>query len=289
MPAAPTSRPSRRPRPLWLLALAVVACQPVARDDARPLVAVSVQPLAYFVDRLAGERARVEIMVPPGASPHMWEPSLEQVRAAHSAAPYIKVGHPHFAFEQTWLRRLLETSSELPVVDCGAGAEDLEGDPHLWVSPRAARRFVPAIAAALRERLPQDAAAVTANELELLAAIDALDAVLAQTLAPVRGHRFYVFHPAWGYLARDYGLEQIAIEEGSKEPSAAELAALIRDATTAGAKVVFVQPQFSERSAHVVASELGARLVSLDPLSRDWPQSLRSAAKELAAGSVPAR
>jgi len=117
----------------------------------------------------------------------------------------------------------------------------------------------------------------------LLASIDALDADVRRILAPAAGKRFYVFHPAWGYLARDYGLVQISIEHGAKEPGAAELAQLMRDARADGAEVVFVQPEFSSRSAQVVADEIGAKLVSLDPLALDWPGAIRHAAEAIAA------
>lgn len=280
--------PGRRPRVAACFAIAVLgaiamACAPAREPDGRPLVAVSVPPLAYFVRELAGERVNVQIMVPPGASPHLWEPTLEQIRAANAAAVYVEVGHPHFAFEQTWLRRLIEANQDVRIVNCYSGVADLHEDPHLWVSPVAARTFVPRIAEALRQLLPDDAAEIDAREQRLLDSIDELDADVRRTLEPVRGGRFYVFHPAWGYLARDYGLVQVSIEHGSKEPSAAELAALMRRAKEDGAGVVFVQPQFSARSASVVAAEIGARLETLDPLSADWPQAVRAAAEAIAA------
>ena len=251
------------------------------------MVAVSVPPLAYFVQQLAGDRVAVEIMVPPGASPHMWEPTLEQMRAANTATLYVKVGHPHFAFEQTWLRRLVEANAGVQMVDCSKQGEDLHEDPHLWVSPTVARSFVPAIAAALVDLIPKDAAEIRANEVRVLALIDALDTEIRAILEPVRGRRFYVFHPAWGYLARDYGLVQVSIEHGSKEPSAAELARLMRQAREDGTHVIFVQPQFSERSARVVADEIGAELVTLDPLALDWPAAIREAATAFAVNLEP--
>lgn len=272
-----------------LLVAFATACEPVRESDGRPLVAVSVPPLAYFVQELAGEAVNVQIMVPPGASPHLWEPTLEQIRAANAAALYIEVGHPHFAFEQTWLRRLIEANKDVRIVDCFTGVEDLHEDPHLWVSPVAARTFAPRIASALKEILPAAAAEISTREAKLLSTIDELDADVRRALAPARGGRFYVFHPAWGYLARDYGLVQVSIEHGSKEPSAAELAALIRRAHDDGADVVFVQPQFSVRSARVIAEEIGARLETLDPLSGDWPSAVRGAAFAIAASIAHTR
>lgn len=264
------------------LTMLVLACSPPQRDERLPVVAVSVPPLAWFVQRLAGDRVKVEIMIPPGANHHAWEPSLEQMRAASKAALYVKIGHPHFTFEQTWLRRLVEANASVHVVDCSAGIDGLEEDPHLWVSPATARRFVPALAAALKEVLPDAHGDLDSAQTALLASIDALDADVRRILAPAEGKRFYVFHPAWGYLARDYGLVQVSIEHGAKEPGAAELARLMRDARADGAEVIFVQPEFSSRSARVVADEIGAKLVSLDPLALDWPVAIRHAAEAIA-------
>jgi len=227
-------------------------------------------------------------MVPPGANPHMWEPSLEDVRAANAAALYVKVGHPHLPYETTWLTRLIESNSKVALVNCSAAIDQLEEDPHIWVSPAVVRSFVPAIATALRTLLPADAAAITANETRLLAAIDVLDQDVKRILAAASGNRFYVFHPAWGYFARDYGLVQIAIEEDSKEPSPARLARLIGAARAEGTQAIFVQPQVSERSAEVVAGEIGAKLVAIDPLARDWPAGIRAAAEAIAAAATRA-
>lgn len=274
-----------------MLALALCGSVGCARDDgaapARPIVAVSLPPLAYFVDQLVGDWVEVAIMIPPGANHHVWEPKIEQMRAASAAAVYVAVGHPHFPFETSWLDRLLEGNAEVRRVSCGARAEQLEGDPHLWASPRAVRGFVRDLADALRQAMPQQAAEITARETKLRAEVEALDGELTQLLAPVRGRRFYVFHPAWGYLAHDYGLEQVAIEHDGKEPGPGDVARVIRAAKADGVRAIFTQPQYSERSAGLVAQEIGAELVSIDPLSRDWPASLRHAARAIAAALAP--
>ena len=262
------------------------ACGAEPGADPRPVVAVSVLPQRWFVERLAGDRVRVEVMIPPGASPASHEPGMGQLRALSEAVLYVKVGHPHFPFEEAWLGRLLADAGEIPVVDASGSLEvDAEGDPHLWLAPEHARGLARAIHAALREALPGSAAALDANLAALLAEIDALDAELDALLRPRRGAAFVVFHAAWGHLAAAYGLEQVAIESGHREPDPRHLARVIERSRRLGVGTVFAQPQFDTRPARVVADAIGARVESLDPLAYDWPANLRHVARRLAAES----
>ncbi len=264
-----------------LSALALLGAAPGCSSpppSQRPVVLCSVLPQAWFVERLAGERVQIEVMIPPGASPATYEPSVQQMQAAARASLYIKVGHPSFPFEATWLEPLLKQGRELRQVDSSAGLELLEGDPHVWVSPGCARIMARNIAQALEELLPEDRKAIQANLQALLAEVDAVDRELQESLGSLRGTRFYAFHPAWGYLAREYGLEQVAVEEEGQEPSAGRLSELLEQARRDQIRVLFVQPQFSEASARMLAEDLGARILSLDPLARDWPATMRQVA-----------
>lgn len=269
----------------WALCLVVACSKREVPADGRPVVAVSVSPQAYFVERLADSWVRIEVMIPPGTSPHTHEPDISQVRAVGDAALYVMVGHSSFPFERTWLERLLSQNRSIRIVDCAQGLARREGDPHVWLSPRTVRSFVPEIAAALADLLPEHREEIEKREAEFLAEIDRLDADIRSMLAGA-GKRFYVFHPAWGYFARDYGLEQVSIETENKEPDPRQVAALIRHARREKVHVIFVQPQFSKRSAELIAQEIGAKVVVIDPLARDWEANLRRAAAALRDGLV---
>jgi zinc transport system substrate-binding protein len=272
---------------LALLGLACGAgCGPRA-PDARPLVAVSVPPQAWFVDQIAGGRVRVEVMVPPGASPTSYAPTFAQLRAMEEAVLYVRVGHRAFPFEAAWLDRLLAEGRGVRVVDSSAGIPFEAGDPHVWLAPADARIMARNIAAALADVLPDEGAVLAASRARLLAEIDAVDADLRAVLGPHRGQVFVVFHPAWGTLARAYGLRQLAIEEGGKEPGPRQLLDLIARTRALGVRVVFAQPEFDRASAALVAREIGARLEIIDPLAYDWASNLRAVARKLAEGSVP--
>lgn len=256
----------------------VIGCAEKATpEDGRPIVAVSVPPQAYFVERLAGDLVRTEVMIPPGASPHSHDPGISQVRSVGDAALYVTVGHRAFPFERTWLDRLLAQNRDIRIVDCSAGLEQQRGDPHVWLSPRIVRSIVPRIAAALIDLLPGHGEEIRRREGDFLGEIDRLDADIRSSL-PGGGKRFYVFHPAWGSFAREYGLEQVPIEIDNKEPDPRQLAALIQRAREEKARILFVQPQFSKRSAELIAGEIGAKVVVVDPLARDWEANLRRAA-----------
>ncbi|NNF43487.1 MAG: zinc ABC transporter solute-binding protein [Phycisphaerales bacterium] len=260
---------------------------PTAATPDRPMVVVSVAPLAYFVERLAEDRVAIEVMIPPGANPATYEPTMTQMRSVTRATIYVKVGHPSFPFEAAWLDRLLGPAAGVTVVDATAGAPHRRGDPHVWLSPAAARVMIDNLADALATVLPHDSAALDANRVTLLAEIADLEATLHQVLDPHRGRSIVVFHPAWGYLTEAYGLTQAAIEHNHQEPDAHTLAELIAHARASDTKVIFVQPQFATASAEMVARAVNARVVAIDPLARDWDANLRRVARAWAESFEP--
>lgn len=273
-----------------LLAAAVViagACEserPPSSADGTVSAVASVPPLAWFVERIGGGSVPVTVMVPPGASPALYDPSLTQLRAVDAARLYIAVGHPRFPFERAWLAALTEGRPGLRVIRSGAACATDPADPHLWLSPECARTIARTVADALAEELPSASEEIAARRDSVLREIDEVDAALADALSPHAGRSFLVFHPALGYLARSYGLEQMAIQRGAAEPSPAEVAAVLREAREKGVDEVFVQPQFSTEAARTVAERLAeGRVVTVDPLASDWPSMMRSLGTALAA------
>jgi zinc transport system substrate-binding protein len=280
-----------RRRTLPGLALCVLAAAPgcgePARAPERPQIVASIPPLAWFVDRLTGGAVPVEVLIPPGASPHSYEPTLAQVRAASRAILWVEVGHPSFPFERVVGEALLADRYDVPRVaaaDEGASAED---EPHVWLSPRRARGLARRIADALARQLPGAADSFAEREAALDAEIVALDREIGARLAPFRGRAFFAYHPDWSAFAADYGLRQLALERGHREPDARALRDLIEAARREGARAVFVQPQFSRESAELVAREVGAQVVTIDPLAYDWPRTLRSMSDALARAFAP--
>ena len=259
--------------------------------DDMVYITVSIPPQQYLVERVGGDRVEVNVMVAPGADPHTYEPKPEQLRALSRAAAYLTIG---VEFEEAWMNRISAANTEMQVVDMTEGIErmpatDTHGgeqgehlDPHVWLSPRLVRVQAQNVFETLAELDPAHRAAYQANLDALLADIDALDAVIRETLANAPSRKFMVFHPSWGYFARDYGLQMISIEVGGQEPSAAELAALISEARQGDIKVVFAQPELSTRTAETIASELGGQVLLISPLEKDWLENMRQVAAAFA-------
>ncbi|MFP5238841.1 MAG: metal ABC transporter solute-binding protein, Zn/Mn family [Acidobacteriota bacterium] len=270
-----------------------------AAAQAAPLeVAVSVAPQKYFVQKLAGPLARVSVMVAPGADPHTFEPKASQMAQVAGAKLYFTQG---VEFEQVWLPRMAASNKGLTVVAATAGIELLpldehghekeaghqhaspsgtETDPHTWTSPRLAKIEAANMARALAQADPANAQTYEANLAALNQEIDALDASIREALKGLpEGACFLAFHPAWAYFAKEYGLREVGIEVGGREPGPRMLRRIIDDARKKGVKVVFVQPQFSRKAAQTVAEGIGATLAVADDLAEDWAANLLQVAK----------
>jgi zinc transport system substrate-binding protein len=279
--------------------------EPTAND--RLPVFVSILPQQFFVQQIGGEWVDVQVMVSPGASPATYEPKPKQMADLSRARLYFAVGVP---FETAWMDKIAAANPAMQVVHTEKGipkrpmtAHHHEGkhdedgdqhpedshdghgipDPHIWLSPPLVKLQANTIMKALMAADPSHAADYARNGRRFSGEIDGLDQELKKTFAGQEGRRFMVFHPSWGYFAAAYGLEQIPIELEGKDPKPAQLQELIQYARQKGIKVIFVQPQFSGRSAAIVAGEIGGQVVIADPLALNWMANLRRVAGEFAA------
>ncbi len=271
---------------------------PASDDIHTPVVVfVSILPQAYFVDRIGGPHVDTRVLIPPGQSPHAYEPTPRQMVGLAAATVYFRIGLP---FEDQLLPRIEDLAPALKIVDVGrgiprramngdhqAGTYEESGaarglaDPHLWLDPRLAKVQARHTCDGLSKVDPAHSPDYEANLDSLVADLDRLDTEIAETLASVSVRGFYVFHPAFGYFADAYGLEQIPVEIDGKEPGARDLAALIQRAREDGVKIILVQPQFSPRTAEAVAREIGGAVVPVDPLAYDYVANLRSIAESV--------
>lgn len=260
----------------------------------RVTVFTSILPQEYFVERVGGDRIQVQALVTPGSSPATYEPTPRQMAALSEAEIFFRIGVP---FENAFLPkiegmakgpRIVDTREgialremkahhhhdEEPHVGCDHGGTD----PHIWLSPRLVKVQARTIADALIDIDPEGRAAYEKNLASFVEELDALDAHLVEALAPVKGKTFMVFHPAWGYFADAYGLDQTPVEIEGKEPSGRQLARVIEMAKGEGVRVIFVQPQFSTKSAERIAEAIDGAVVPIDPLARDYVANLERVA-----------
>lgn len=270
-------------RALFLVFLTGCAAAPEA--GGRIQVAVSVPPQAEIVRRIGGGRVAVESLAAPGASDEDLSLSPRKAVSLERADLYVKVGHPAYGVEARYVDPFLARHPNIRVVDMSRGIDLIHddhghegGDPHVWVAPETVAVAARNIAAALSDLDPGHAPEYRANLDLFLKDLDRLDREIRSRLQG--GQRaFLVYHPSWAYFARQYGLEQIAIEAEGKEPSAASLIETIEHAREEGAQVLLVaQPR---KSAQVLADEIDGRIVTADPQSTDWEGTLLRVADAL--------
>ncbi|MGQ9862687.1 MAG: metal ABC transporter solute-binding protein, Zn/Mn family [Thiobacillaceae bacterium] len=276
-----------------------------AQTAAEPLpVFVSILPQKQIVERIGGDAVKVDVLVLPGQSPATYDPTPQQMVNLAKAAAYFRIGAP---FENTWVPKIQQAHPKLKIVDTrqgitlqpmGGHAHDHDHgarpqaataskatvtlDPHIWTSPPLVKQQAATVRDALIALRPAERARFEAGYARYAAELDALDADLRRVLSGKAKRRFMVFHPAWGYLASTYGLEQIPIEIEGKEPSPQALARIIDRAKAEGIRVIFVQKQFSRTAAEQVARAIGGEVVAIDPLAEDFVGNMREVAQALA-------
>ncbi len=271
-------------------------------SDDKMLVAVSLLPQAEFVEQIGGDKVSTVVMIPSGASVHTYEPTPSQLKDLNNAQIYVEVGSG-VDFELAWMDDLLSVNSDMYVVNSSKGiqlrtmgedeqeehAEEEEHDhtgldPHVWTSPQEAKIMVKNIYEGLVTGDPDHEATYKQNYDAYITKMDEVDAKLKAALAGTEGASFSVYHPAWGYLADDYGLHEISIEVEGKEPSAQDMQKLIDTAKEKGIKVIFVQKGFSTASAQTIAEQIGGEVVEVDPLAKDYIDNLDRVSNAFAKG-----
>ncbi|MCC6933959.1 MAG: zinc ABC transporter substrate-binding protein [Deltaproteobacteria bacterium] len=248
--------------------------------QAKPLVLVSIAPQKQIVERLAGDFIEVLVIIPATANPHVFEPTLTQAKAINRASLFLQIGHPELFFEQAIVEKFASTYS-FKIVDTAKGIPLLADDPHVWTSPRAMLVMLKNSANALMELLPEKKQAIEANLIQLEEQVSALDRDLKILFLNDQGKSFFVFHPAWGYFAKDYGLIQVALEAHGKEPGTQHVMHVSDQAKLRGAKVLFTQLQTSSIAAQTFTEDLHIKLEMLNPMEEDWFSNIRQSAEKI--------
>jgi len=261
-------------------------------------VFTSILPQKYFVERIGGDRVSVSVLVGPGKSPATYEPLPDQVIALGTADIYFTIGVP---FENAFIPKIHKSLQSLKIVDTSEGIKkrtiethdhddhgeeehDHEAgatDPHVWMSARLVKQQALNIYNALSAKDPEGKDFYKKGYDSFISDLDKADAELKKSLAPFKGRTLFVFHPVFGYFADEYGFKQVAIETGGKEPSPSVLEAIIKKAKADKVKVIFVQPEFSRKSAEAVAKAIGGSVITLNPLNPDYLNNLLYIAAEV--------
>ncbi|AXH14332.1 cation ABC transporter substrate-binding protein [Malaciobacter mytili LMG 24559] len=279
-------------------------------------VTVSILPQKYFVEKIAKDKISVNVMVQPGFSPATYEPKTSQMRKLANSKVYFSIGVP---FEKAWLEKFKNANKNLLVVDTTEGIEKLpmakhsheeehdehkhdehnhnsdhkheqdhedehehEGlDPHVWLDPILVKIQAKNIYKTLVKIDEANSEFYQTNYENFIKELDSLYLQLKEILTPVKDRAFMVFHPSWGYFAKRFTLEQIAVEVQGKEPKPNQLVELINEAKEHNIKIVFVAPQFSQKSAKVIANSIKGDAVIMDPLVENWKEGLIKTSKQI--------
>ncbi len=281
-----------------VLGISFFGCSSLTTNDKnKPVtISVSILPQKFLIDRLTDSTIEVNVMVPPGSSPEMYEPSPIQMKGVSNSAIYFAVGP--LEFESTILPRIKELNPDIIFVDLSKGINLIEGhkhreimggdehhtcyDPHIWTSTVEFKLMAIGTCKELCKLFPEKTQQFEENLANLEIEISKLDSTIKQLVRDASTNKFLIYHPALSYFAREYGLTQIAIEEDGKNPSAQQLSALVRTAKTENLNSVFIQSQFDSRNAEILAKELGGEVATIDPLGYDWLANMHDLASKLA-------
>ncbi len=276
-------------------------------NASKPEITVNILPQKYFVEKIVKDKFEINVMVKPGSSPHNYEPKPSQMKSLVNSKVYFLVGDP---FEQAWMEKFKQNAKNTLFVDTTKDIEKIEMeehedhdvpteeakhddhnhekhdhsglDPHVWLDPILVKTQAKNIYEAMVEIDSQNSDFYKTNYEEFIKELDALDENIKTILTPYKDKAFMVFHPSWGYFAKRYDLEQISIEIEGKEPKPNELVELIEEAKKYDIKIVFVAPQFSQKSAKTISKNINANVIAIDPISGNWKESMLDTANQIA-------
>ncbi len=282
-------------KPVMLLLLAfvlLVSCNSnqsnTQSDHRNNNLVVSILPEKYFVDKIAGPGFKTTVLIPPGMSPHAYDPTPKQMADIARASIFFYNGN--LAFEKAWINNLHDAYPYMETVRLSKGIAPIEpadsshhenADPHTWLSPANAKIIAKNIHDALIADYPEEKDRFDKNYHQLIDSIDTLDRQIRKILSDMPGRRFMIYHPSLTYFAREYNLQEIPIEVEGKEPAPAQLMASIDTARADGIHAIFIQQEFDNDFAKSIAKEINGRVVQINPLAENWSENLLHIAREI--------
>ncbi len=262
---------------------------------------VSIEPQRYLLERIAGDKWKVNTLLTQGSDPENFDPPMSAMKKAVGGVAYFKMGH--MAFEDVLIERIATGHGSVKIVDTSVGIDLIEGghghshgeddcghshevDPHVWSSVRNAEVIAGNMFAGLVDLDPANADFYRENYERLLSSLDSLDRQLRDIFQPTPHASFLTWHPSLSYFARDYGLNQIALGSDNKELSASGFRFKIADARAHHASAFLVQPEFDSSRSEELAEQAGAKMVMINLLVYDWPGEMIRVAEAIAGRDI---
>jgi len=260
-------------------------CKIKSVNETPEVITVSILPQKFFIDQLTGGSVKVNVMLPPGAGHATYAPTAQQLQNMSQSRLYVSMGH--LGYEQTWLKRLTELSPNMAILNLSDSLNLINSsekhndhthndgiDPHIWMSPKVVAIFMPRLKAALLSNFPMLTDTIEKNYTLFMTKLNNLNQRTDTLVSLLPQKKFLIFHPALTYLARDYGLTQISIEEDGKEPSPAFLADLIQKAKKEKIPVIFIQKEYDIRNAQLIGREANIQIEQINPLAYNWLEEM---------------
>lgn len=265
-------------------------------------VLVSILPQKYFVDQIAGDLLQTQVLIPPGTSPHVYDPTPRQMADIAKTDIYFYNGS--LSFEQQLLGEVSANFPQLTTIALSKGITLLDGsehrhdadghghdhqgtDPHIWLSPKNVKLMAHTIYQTLSGFYPEDSLRFRENYERFLSEIEKIDGQIADELQDMPNRSFMIFHPSLTYFAHYYDLQQIPIEMQGKEPAPAQMLQSIQQAKAAGLHTIFIQVEFDRSNAELIAREIDGHIVQIDPLAYKWPENMLAIARALSDSALP--
>lgn len=276
-----------------LAAIAMLCAGCSGRNDDKTL-SVSIEPQRYILEKIAGDKWKVNTVLANGADPENFDPPVSAIKSVMNSAVYFKMGH--MAFEDVLLEKMKKSKNAIRITDTSSGIDLIEGthdhdhdhghhshetDPHTWSSVKNAYVIARNMYRTLAETDPANAGYYKSNYEAFCHELDSLDNLISARLQPLDSAVFVTWHPSLSYFARDYGLRQIAIGSDNKEMSAEAFRKKIDQARNLGARTFIIQPEFDQNRSAQVAAQAGTRTVSVNLLAYDWPEELKKVAEAI--------
>lgn len=285
-----------------IAAVLLAGCGNDTAKSAVPVVVAGLPPVAWIAQEIGGRHISAVSLLPEGRSPHDYAPGPTVLRRASGAKLFLNSRMP---FEESASKAIAIPQADVTegitritldstghAGECGHAHHHHDGtscssdgsDPHVWLSCENAVVIAKNIENALGKVLPEHKAEFAENLKKFTSKFEALRQENIAKLAPYKGREFFIYHPSFGYFARETGLKQRAVELGGREVSAARLADVIKDARAAQVKVIFTQKEFNPKNSEVLAKEIGGKCVQVDPLAFDIEKTMREITSAMISG-----
>ncbi len=265
-----------------VLFILITSCNPIREQNGKPVITVSIMPQKFFIEKIAGDKFLINVMVPPGASHENYDPTPGQIAALSHTDIYFRIGN--IEFENVWINKFSDIYPDLNIVDLSthlqlirnpdAHDNHAQSEPHTWMSPGNVEIMAKDICETLVliDRENEDYYKLKCDQ--FITEIDSINEIIKSKFQNIKSSGFIIYHPALTYYARDYGLNQYPLEIEGKSPSAFVIRQLIEISRKEKIRTIVVQKQFDQSKAQIIADETGGKIISIDPLDYNWSNQI---------------